>query len=301
MMSLSDHRWVAKAISQKAISKFGLLPVYHAGQKVAGRLKNFSAKSRIEYAAKLANDVGISRIQGATMVEIGTGWVPVVPIGLHLLGAGPIHSYDLSRHLQVGLTEGLADQLPECAAELSKRTGVQIDTLMRRARSLFADPEDMLNVMEFSYHAPYDFTSSGMADESVDIVYSNLVLEHVTPEALVGILRESHRILKPGGLMWHNVDYTDHYSHTHPGLSHVNFLRYGPTFWKLVGQNDILYLNRLRRSDYIRAFEEAGFTIEARHDHHAMGGKATPLHADFQDYPADEIACTSSRYVLRKR
>lgn len=299
-MSISDHRWVAKAISQKAISKLGLLPVYHAGQKVAGRLKHFSAMSRIEYAGKLAADVGLDRVIGATLVEIGTGWVPVVPAGLHLLGAKEIHSFDLSRHLQDDLVQTLARQLPDCVADLSKRTGHPASGLLTRARYLQNAPDDLLGLIRLHYHAPYDFTSSGLEDESVDIVYSNLVLEHVTPEALGGILRESRRILKPGGVCWHNVDFTDHYSHTHRGLSHVNFLRYGARFWELVGQNDILYMNRMRRSDYIRAFEQAGFVIEARHDHHIMGGADLPIHPDFAGYPPDEIACSASRFVLRK-
>lgn len=301
MMSISDHRWVAKALSQKAISKLGLLPLYHVGQKIGGRLKDFSPTSRMEYAGKLAKDVGLHRVRDAAVVEIGTGWVPVVPTGLWLLGAQAVHSFDLSKHLQMDLVASMAKQLMGCVPDLASRSGADIEAIYDRLDTLrLGDPKALLDQIGFQYRAPFDFSHSEIATASVDIVYSNLVLEHVTPDALREILRESRRILKPGGVAWHNVDFTDHYSHTHRGLSHVNFLRYGRTFWRYFGQNDILYLNRMRRADYARAFTDAGFEVEARHDHTLPCPDDFPVHKDYAGYDRDELTCSASRFVLRR-
>lgn len=299
-LPLWDHRWLAKAMLQKGISRLGLLPVYHRAQRSIGRLKDFSPSSRIEYAGKLAADVGLHRLQGAIAVEIGTGWVPVVPAGLHLLGVRSVYSFDLSRHLQPDMVAPMVRQLVNCVPDLVRRSGASAGTIHERLRALGSDdPDDLLRQMGFSYHAPTDFSRSGLAAGSIDIVYSNLVLEHVTPGALGEILREARRVLKPGGLMWHNVDFTDHYSHTFTSLSPMNFLRYGQGFWD-VASNDILYMNRLRRVDYARAFEDAGFECVKELQYQMTADEPmVKVHPDFARYPEDELRCKACRFVLR--
>src|SRR5665213_3487845 len=104
--------WISKALSLKTISALGLLPLYHQMQARAGRLRSFHPSSRIEYAAKLYQDVG--SIERFNIVEIGTGWVPVVPVGLYLLGAQKVISFDLSRHLQRNLTIEALPKFRDC-------------------------------------------------------------------------------------------------------------------------------------------------------------------------------------------
>jgi len=302
---IQEHRWIAKALVQKSIAKLGLLPLYHRGQQVGGRLRNFHPRTRIEYAGKLAADIGRGRVRGATVIEIGTGWVPVVPVGLHLLGARCILSFDLSRHLLPELALQAAKLMAECLEDLALRSGASLDQLRDRYSSLAScrNWDALAQRMGFSYHAPVDVTEAATPADSVDIVYSNLVLEHVTSEALDTILAHSMRVLRPGGVCWHNIDYTDHYSHTHPGLSAINFLRYGDTVWRVIGQNEILYMNRLRRSEYLAAFTRAGFDIESIHDHFLDEQallRSNLLDARFAGCSPEDLRCASSRVVLRK-
>lgn len=298
---LTAHRWIPKAIAQKALSGLGMLPLYHRAQQIGGRLKDFHPNSRIEYAAKLAVDIGLEHLDGANVVEIGTGWVPVVPIALHLLGVRSIKTFDLNPHLQPELTMHALKLFPECLEELAKRSGASIYELERRMHLLSAARtfQDLTQLIDLSYHAPEDFSGAGLEADSVDIIYSNLVLEHVTPEALIRILRESHRVSRPGARCWHNVDFTDHYSHTHRGLSHINFLRYSESFWNRIGQNDILYQNRMRRSDYVRLFKRAGYEI-VNEDRYYADAIDVPLSEPFRLYDRDDLFCPASRFVLQK-
>jgi SAM-dependent methyltransferase len=303
---IREHRWIAKALAQKSIAKLGLLSLYHRAQLVGGRLRNFHPRARIEYAGKLAADLGRAHLEGASVVEIGTGWVPVVPMGLALLGAREVLSFDLSRHLLPELAMRAVGLLPECLGELARRAGAPLDELTLRYARLgsCASWGELAERMAFRYHAPADVTQAAIPPASVDIVYSNLVLEHVTALSLDAILSHSMRILRPGGRCWHNIDYTDHYSHTHAGLSAINFLRYRETFWRAVGQNDILYLNRLRRSDYLAAFARAGFAVESVNDHYLDESELLAprlLDERFAGYPSEDLRCGSSRVVLRKR
>jgi SAM-dependent methyltransferase len=301
-MPMWDHRWIAKAVAQKTMSKLGLLPVYHVGQRFLGRLKHFDPRDRLQYAGKLAADVGLDRLNGARVVEIGTGWVPVVPMGLHVLGAASIETFDLSRHLQPKLSAMARDALPDCMGELAQRSGAPLTELQSRLRKVpNGDWSRIAHHMRIAYRAPDDFRYSGLPSASVDIVYSNLVLEHIPPHLLAEILAECRRILKPGGVCWHNVDFTDHYSHTFKSLSPVNFLRYGRKLWDFAS-NDILYMNRMRHIDYVRTFDATGFAVAKEHcylmEDEPMIGR---VHRDFEGYSDEEIRCMACRFVLIAR
>ena len=293
-----DHRWIAKALVQKTSSKLGLLPMYHVAQRVLGRLKNFDPKDRLQYAGKIAADIGVETIEGARVVEIGTGWVPVVPMGMHLLGAASIETFDLSRHLQPELSEQALLMLTQHLGELSQRSGARLVGLQNRLSLVPRGSwQEIAHHMRLVYRAPDDFRYSGLPDASADIVYSNLVLEHISPEILTGVLRECRRILKPGGVMWHNVDFTDHYSHTFKSLSPMNFLRYSRGLWDFAS-NDILYMNRMRRIDYVRAFNAAGFSVTKEVPYSMADERMVRVHPDFERYPEEELRCKACRFVL---
>jgi hypothetical protein len=301
---LLEHRWVAKALIQKTVSKTGMLRAYHLAQRMAGRLRDFHPGGRLVYAGLIAADVGIDKLAGATAVEVGTGWVPIIPIGLHLLGVQRVLSFDLTAHLMPEVTLAALPEIDECLQDLSRQAGVPLPVLKSRLSQLLAsrDLDTLANQIGFEYHAPIDVTQSAIPPQSVDLVYSNLVFEHVTPEALTAILAHSRRILKPDGIAWHHVDYSDHYAHTFKDLSLINFLRYGERLWNAIGQSDLHYQNRLRKSDYVRAFEAAGFEVVRAVDHLGVSeahARAAPLAEPFARCELSDLTCTSSRFVLR--
>lgn len=59
-----------------------------------------------------------------------------------------------------------------------------------------------LGPVEYAYHSMTDL--SRYADESFDLVYSGQTIEHVTPDECDETLRETFRVLEPGG--WFAVD-----------------------------------------------------------------------------------------------
>jgi hypothetical protein len=300
---LMEHRWIAKALVQKAVSKTGASGAYHFAQRMIGGLRNFHPNQRIGYAGLIAADIGPDKLDGATVVEVGTGWAPIIPIGLHLLGARRIISFDLTMHLLPEMTLQAIPAMRECLPDLALRSGLPLPTLEERLANLLScDLQTVYKRIGFEYRAPSDFTRSDIAPGSIDLLYSNLVFEHVTPTALTGILNHSRGILKPDGLAWHCVDYTDHYAHTFKDLSLINFLRYGERTWNAIGQSDIHYQNRLRKSDYVQAFVEAGFEIAREEDQMGVSeahAREAPLAERFATRDLSDLTCTSSRFVLR--
>jgi SAM-dependent methyltransferase len=57
--------------------------------------------------------------------------------------------------------------------------------------------ETEMGQVQYRYHSMVDL--SGFEDDSVDLVYSGQSIEHVQPDEAVIVLKEVHRILRPGG------------------------------------------------------------------------------------------------------
>ncbi len=117
--------------------------------------------------------------------------------------------------------------------------------------------------------------------QSVDLVVSNSVLEHVMDNAQLATAL--HRVLKPNGRMLHIVDYRDHFF-TYP----YHHLLWSQKVWRrFLDPGD---LPRWRIGDHVTAFEGAGFSVQIL--------KADPISAEFEKIRArvhPELAHYSER------
>lgn len=110
------------------------------------------------------------------------------------------------------------------------------------------------------YQAPVDMTRTEFGDGSFDICISTNTLEHIPVTALEAILRELRRILRGGGIVSAQIDYSDHYAHTDKSISKLNYLRFSEAEWRSHNHR-CFYQNRLRHAHYRRLFADAGFAI----------------------------------------
>lgn len=96
-------------------------------------------------------------------------------------------------------------------------------------------------------------------DASFDIVWSHTVYEHLRfPSTTV---KETFRVLKPGGIAVHHVDMRDHLILDEENENTFNMLQYKEPLWNSMSWNRSIYVNRLRVSDWIKVHEEAGFAV----------------------------------------
>ena len=97
-------------------------------------------------------------------------------------------------------------------------------------------------------------------NKSVDVIFSEHVIEHVEFTDALTFFRESKRILKPNGVMIHNIDCSDHFSHSDKSISKINFLKYSDDEFRKYNSK-FLYQNRLRASEYRDLLSECGYKI----------------------------------------
>lgn len=120
-----------------------------------------------------------------------------------------------------------------------------------------ADVDDMLAGLSARYLETGLAGLAEVPDASCDLVFSQAVLEHVPRAEFAATLAEIHRILKPGGVATHQVDFRDHLG---GGLDNLRFsgeLWEAPWFARRSG----FYTNRLRLSEMTGMMEAAGFAV----------------------------------------
>lgn len=254
----------------------------------------------------LLGGAGRPPIEGCTLLEIGTGWHPTLPVCFLLAGVGRVHSVDLNRHLSERLTLRMHDSLRGHLGRIAGLAGQpEADVAARykaMTRAVAAGP--LLPALGVDYLAPCDASYlPALPDRSVDIVYSNSVLEHVPPQQIAALFRESHRIMKDGGVMVHAVACNDHYAHFDRGISFVNYLQYSDRRWR-IWNNRLQYQNRLRAPDFIRYAEESGFRI--LHQTRAVrpgtmeAAARMELAPQFRHYSREDLTATSVNFVAAK-
>jgi SAM-dependent methyltransferase len=296
-------RWRLKAAVQNAIAS---LPeqtgnrVYFWLQRRLGGLKRVTPVSRMKAAIETwrhCQTHGLNPV-GKTFLEIGTGHVPDAPIAYWLMGAGRVITIDLHRYLSAQLIDESLAYAAEHREEIAALFG---SLLVPERLEALEDHRDVLRAIE--YVAPGDASATGLADGSVDVHTSYTVLEHIPASVLAQILREGDRVVAPGGLFVHRVDYTDHFAHADETISHVNFLQYSDREWERFAGNRFMFMNRLRHADFMRLFMADGRQlIHVETETHAGVAQALrTLHLDdrFAAMSRDMLEITGGWFVAR--
>ncbi len=96
-----------------------------------------------------------------------------------------------------------------------------------------------------------------MPTSSVDLVFSQAVLEHVRLADFDETQRQIRRVLRPDGLASHQIDLKDHLGGA------LNHLRFSESLWERDWMaSSGFYTNRLRCSDVLASMRDAGLTPE---------------------------------------
>jgi hypothetical protein len=106
-------------------------------------------------------------------------------------------------------------------------------------------------------------------------------------------------LLKPGALQVHLIDYSDHFARGDDGLSRFNFLTYSDDEWRPFNSS-FQYVNRLRHSEFLSLFREAGLTairIEAD-SVKPQQPVLDRLASQFRTFEVDDLFTTRAMVVL---
>lgn len=254
------------------------------------------------YETDASNDLGLlidaidlaalARPNGKVVLEFGSGWNPILPLVFRLAGATRVVLTDQERLLDGALVAKAMGAVRSEWPRIRSSLGLPDEAATLLEIDCTQPLPELLAALGLSYVVP--FKARSVPEGSIDIVVSRAVLEHIPEQLLTRLLPEFARMLAPGGLMVHRVDMSDHWEHKDKSISAVNFLRYGDALWRLTQFNPQNVQNRLRREDFARLFEAAGYCgVSATGAPHAPSLAALrnlPLAQRFRGMPPEELA-----------
>lgn len=303
------HKWIFKAVIQKGIS---FLPF---GHKV-----NFLFQKYVTKGVNLSDEYFEGRVTHArehykyfrqyctaeqfAHLEIGTGWYPVVPLGMFLCGAGSVTTIDLTRftneirfrttvkkYYESSKSGKLQELLPDISPERLKILEEEIENPTCNSLGAF------LEKFRMEYHVA-DARKVPFKDNTFDLITSNNTFEHIYPEALEGILVEFKRLCKKGGVMSHSIDLSDHFAHMDKSITIYNFLKYSDAQWKWIN-NSIQPMNRMRIYDYRELYKKVSIPItkEINRDTDMEAFRRVKVAGKFSAHAAEENAISHSQLI----
>jgi hypothetical protein len=219
---------------------------------------------------------------GSTVLEIGTGWFPAIPLLLSQDEVKQVYMSDLIPHM---------DEV----------TFNEVRMFLRQAHGF--DKDNIIKTIEdipAVYIAPFD--SEKLPENSIDYVISRTVLEHISPEEMVSLFVSLRPKLSKNGLMVHLVDHSDHLEFNDKNISRINFLT-----WSKRKHEGINYLmrdgeNRLRHHEYPALFKRAGFRVLSEqafiHESSCKIAKTLQLAEPYAAMTPEQLAVLTSIYIL---
>lgn len=302
--------WYIKAITQKVISllpfgrSFNLILQQNLTRGLVLTPSFFEdklAQVRFHHCAYRKSASGIPQ----HCLELGSGWHPVVPVALYLLGAKRIVTLDvvpmLNRNRVIETLRMFVrnDNLP----------GKYIPVIPERMKDLRhllenhseSDLHEILERLNIQYLTGNTVTMK-LPAKYFDLVFSNNTLQHIYADALPAILANIRSAGKATTVHSHFIDLIDQFHHFDRRLNRYNFLRYSPAKWKWI-DNSIVHQNRLRIDDYRELLRSAGFTIAQEENNPGFPDElaAIPLHETFRQKSPETNAVIHSYIVAYAR
>ncbi|MEL6356587.1 MAG: class I SAM-dependent methyltransferase, partial [Bacteroidota bacterium] len=238
------------------------------------------------------------------IVELGTGWYPVIPILFHLTDTGKVISFDLQNWLRKEGHLSVIRKLKEWREnEKLQSFFPHLNEEKWEALQQVSTESDQFSLEDLNRHIGLqavvgDAARSGLPAQGVDFICSNNTFEHIFPAALRSILMEYKRIAKPGAVMSHFVDLSDHFAHFDPSLTIYNFLRFSKKSWSII-DNRIQPQNRLRWKDYLALYQDLDLPIteESIRKGDLTALASVPVHEEFAAYTPEELAISHGYLV----
>jgi SAM-dependent methyltransferase len=138
---------------------------------------------------------------------------------------------------------------------------------------------------------------SSIETGTVDLIFSQAVLEHVRKHEFLDTMRECSRVLIPEGVASHRVDLKDHLGGS------LNNLRFSERVWESeFFVRSGFYTNRIRFSEMIALFEDAELIVEIcevrRWEH--LPVKRSSLSKSFLCFSDEDLTVSGFDVLLRK-
>jgi SAM-dependent methyltransferase len=242
-------------------------------------------------------------IEGAYIAEMGPGDAMSMELLLYVLGASGVCGLDVVAVTDANTWHPAWEELTRWAEEQvtdSEKAALERRVELAKQMVLELSPEHCLeaeNLSGLHYLLVSRSKPWPLPDGSMDLIFSQAVMEHVAP--LEASYIEQARVLKPGGYISHRIDLKDHLN----SRDWRDHLTYSELQWSLMTSHRPGFTNRARASQHLAALERAGLEIlhVERQMNDAPPLRRSLLAAAFRDLDDEDLNTCSLDVVARKR
>jgi hypothetical protein len=290
-------KWIIKAAAQSILGRMPARladPIYHGLQQATRDIPIDlrGQRSFIEEAASFLQDLRDKTFSGLRIVELGSGWHPVLPLLLtREFGAETVHTFDVNHHYSPA-------RIAQAASEIMKNfEHLREDSVLQRT-ALSGQLPDSIHYYPRTKIQQITEIPGGPAH----LALSRSVLEYATPEEIQDIHRSSRHWLTQDALWIHLVGTSDDRARQDKKLHQFDFLKHSEKTWLRISGNRYAYKNRLRLPQYRPLFQSAGWHVEREQSIVSEFAIARlnliPLHRDFSQFSAEELVAGVVRFAL---
>ena len=294
-------RWGAKIAAFHALS---WMPAaqhgYHLLQKnltgsTIPTLQNVRQKLEVgmtylPYLHRLDKTFGLDQL---SHIDIGAGWMPVIPLLLYSLGVKRQLLCDVYPHIDAATVAEVVRVL----REILPSTHVHTEGQLRRLPPLIEPHQSVTDYFcQLGMHYVVPYTPRVFQDmRGPKLITCTQVFPHLNTADLGELLRAVSLALAEGGLFVTTAHLYDLHADWDASISAYNKWRYSDWVWEHVINSRFMSFNRLTASDYRRLFESLGFDclmfdVTAPSAQELRQVEDFPVHPAFHHKPKEELA-----------
>ncbi len=249
-----------------------------------------------------------ARADDFTALELGTGWYPIVPIGLYLCGAAEIWSFDIDPLLRPERLKTIYhffcdyDHAGKLQKFLPRLRPERMDKLREVATQLDHEtPQASLEKINLHTFVR-DAQNTGLEPKTVDLFFSYSVLEYVPARVQENLYAEFRRLASPHAVLVQYINLKDQFGSFDRSITPLNFLQYSNTAWRWL-DSPLIPQTRLRLSDYRALLLKSGFEIIKEENDSAPPFVLEKIRVapEFQKYSREDLLVIQSWLVARPR
>ena len=299
-------RYIGAAMALKAFSSSPRMRALYrkVGNHIGSRRRG-TGQMPGYYAERVKRVLHLQRAHGLVqngdrIIELGTGWLHWEALTLRLFYDIEAVLFDVWDNRQLS---GLKNYLMQLAPMLNDGFGLTASE-RKRAHSLVESImnvesfQELYTLLGFEYVVEPSGSLSQFESGSFQLVVSGGVLEHVKREALPRLIADTRRILSPGGWAVHSIDTSDHLSHYDGRMSKKMYLGLSERAWRYLCANDVQYINRVQRGEWISLLSGCGFEL-VEEETRRVDIARIKLAERYAQMDKRDLECTVLRFALR--
>jgi len=295
----------------------------------AGALKVFSLNGATRYAyRRLGNVVGERRraqgiepgyieradgnlrfaekhaasADGMRVMERGTGWFHWGALFTRLFYDVEVMLFDVWDNRGFVGFRNYAAHLRERLPSLETRDAAAREKAIELLGRVLdcANFDEVYRLLGWRYVIDAEGRLDALADNSIDLVFSSEVMEHIPASTLPRLADDLARVLTARGHVNQQIVEADHLRIYAPGMHSKSYLRFSDREWSRWFDNRVQYMNRWQHSDFVRLFRDHGFGIVEEEVANFVDTASIDIAPRWRDYDKADLDATVTRLIVRR-